>query len=190
MKRSTPIKYTANTSRYNIRSKSDKPSGRTDTGVFFFYIYLRSTSFSHVCSPRPSSCDWIMLTDSPTGIVNVQPILEAIWLFLLGSCRRLANAAPSSSISSDNIRHLRDHLITWARGNDFFLLFPGIWCRLFLAFLHRALMRDLYYVPDAEHQLRPLHRPLCRMSSDSTRSGFAGVHKSRIVAQYRSPSNP
>ena len=99
MKRSTPIKYTANTSRYNIRSKSDKPSGRTDTGVFFFYIYLRSTSFSHVCSPRPSSCDWIMLTDSPTGIVNVQPILEAIWLFLLGSCRRLANAAPSPSIS-------------------------------------------------------------------------------------------
>ena len=44
--------------------------------------------------------DWIMLTDSPTGIVNVQPILEAIWLFLLGSCRRLANAAPSPSISS------------------------------------------------------------------------------------------
>ena len=37
--------------------------------------------------------DWIMLTDSPTGIVNVQPILEAIWLFLLGSCRCLANAA-------------------------------------------------------------------------------------------------
>jgi hypothetical protein len=32
--------------------------------------------------------------------VNVQPILEAIWLFLLGSCRRLANAAPSPSISS------------------------------------------------------------------------------------------
>jgi len=41
-----------------------------------------------------------MLTDSPTGIVNVQPILEAIWLFLLGSCRRLANAVPSPSISS------------------------------------------------------------------------------------------
>jgi hypothetical protein len=41
-----------------------------------------------------------MLTDSPTGIVNVQPILEAIWLFLLGSCRRLANAAHSPSISS------------------------------------------------------------------------------------------
>jgi hypothetical protein len=41
-----------------------------------------------------------MLTDSPTGIVNVQPILGAIWLFLLGSCRRLANAAPSPSIPS------------------------------------------------------------------------------------------
>ena len=24
-------------------------------------------------------------------------------------------------------------------------------CRLFLAFLHRALMRDLYYVSDTEH---------------------------------------
>jgi len=45
MKRSTPIKYTANTSRYNIRSKSDKPSGRKDTGGFFFYTYLRSADF-------------------------------------------------------------------------------------------------------------------------------------------------
>ena len=158
MKRSTPIKYTANTSRYNIRSKSDKPSGRTDTGVFFFYIYLRSTSFSHVCSPRPSSCDWIMLTDSPTGIVNVQPILEAIWLFLLGSCRRLANAVPSSSISSDNIRHLRDHLITWARGNDFFLLFPAFdtgcfsrscivhWCAICITSLTRSISSALFIV--------------------------------------------
>ena len=47
-----------------------------------------------------NNCDWIMLTDSPTGIEKVQPILDAIWLFLLGSCRRLANAAPSPSISS------------------------------------------------------------------------------------------
>ena len=45
MKRSTPIKYTANTSRYNIRSKSDKPSGRKDTGGFFFYTYLRFADF-------------------------------------------------------------------------------------------------------------------------------------------------
>ena len=53
MKRSTPIKYTANTSRYNIRSKSDKPSGRKDTGGFFFYTYLRSADFlPRLCALR------------------------------------------------------------------------------------------------------------------------------------------
>ena len=99
-----------------------------------------------------------MLTDSPTGIVNVQPILEAIWLFLLGSCRRLANAAPSPSISSDNIRHLRDHLITWARGNDFFLLFPAFdtgcfsrscivhWCAICITSLTQSISSALFIV--------------------------------------------
>ena len=75
-------------------------------------IYLRSAIILCRLFALTKHRDWIMLTDSPTGIVNVQPILEAILLFLLGSCRRLANAVPSPSISSDNIRHLRDHLIT------------------------------------------------------------------------------
>ena len=56
-------------------------------------IYLRSPIILCRSFALTMHRDWIMLTDSPTGIVNVQPILEAIWLFLLGSCRRLANAA-------------------------------------------------------------------------------------------------
>ena len=50
MKRSTPIKYTANTSRYNIRSKSDKPSGRKDTGGFSVYLPTVYLFLSRLCA--------------------------------------------------------------------------------------------------------------------------------------------
>ena len=78
----------------------------SQTDVIYLRFFFKSRLFA-----LTKHRDWIMLTDSPTGIVNVQPILEAIWLFL-----RLVRGTLvprfSSSISSDNIRHLRDHLIT------------------------------------------------------------------------------
>jgi hypothetical protein len=75
-----------------------------------------------------------MLTDSPTGIVNVQPILEAIWLFLLGSCRRLANAAPSLSITSG--------------------FNPDIGSADPLASMRRASMRTFLPIPNATEKSR------------------------------------
>ena len=48
----------------------------------------------------------------------------------------------------------------------------------------RSILFDCYYlgVPGIVLQIRS--------SPELRRSGFAGVHKFRIVAQYRSPSNP
>ena len=93
----------------------------------FFVNYLRSADFLSRLFAQTMHRDWIMLTDSPTGIVNVQPILDAIWLFLLGSCRRLANAASSPSISS---------------GFD-----PDICSADPLASMHRASMRTFLTIP-------------------------------------------
>ena len=86
------IEYNAATQKYYL-IKNDYNKGNQS-----LYEYLLSAFHIEGMSELAiKHRDRIMLTDSPTGIVNVQPILEAIWLFLLGSCRRLANAAPSPS---------------------------------------------------------------------------------------------
>ena len=114
---------------------------------------------------------------SPTGIVNVQPILDAIWLFLLGSCRRLANAAPSPSISSG--------------------FNPDIYSADPLASMRRASMRVFLpsyptrpdYVPDAEHKLRfffffsPASDAGCLIRSNSR-----GYSRERFLASMRRAS--
>ena len=109
----------------------------TVTGQRFSFILTYGLPLS-VTFVRPglNICDWIMLTDSPTGIVNVQPILEAIWLFLLGSCRRLANAAPSPSISSGFDPDICPRCPV-----------PSVSCA-------REFREREDYVPDAEHKLR------------------------------------
>ena len=48
----------------------------------------------------------------------------------------------------------------------------------------RSILFDCYYLGVPNIVLQVLSSPELR------RSGFAGVHKFRIVAQYRSPSNP
>jgi hypothetical protein len=62
-----------------------RPLARDESAVFLLYLPTVYLFLSRLFA-QTMHRDWIMLTDSPTGIVNVQPILEAIWLFLLGSC--------------------------------------------------------------------------------------------------------
>ena len=66
---------------------------------------------------------------------------EAIWLFLLGCCRRLANAAPSPSISSGFDPDIGSADIC-----------PR--CPVSSVFCVREFREREDYVPDAEHELR------------------------------------